>query len=322
MLDRSEVENRGHRSIKRHRSASSGDENLANRRRRLNEDAPTESVRVVRRVDQLVGADYKASVLEYYYAKSAEHPLANGRSPAHGKYRGELVDWMTEACEEFGFQELTLHLGVRLLDRVLLEVNLHRGDLLCLANTCLNIGAKFHEAADDVPPLEDLVLYSGNRMSAREMITMELRVLGTVEYGVRSVTVAHFVHHYAEEGVVYLNDSHPDRGFDADRRELNEYMVKYCKFFAKLSLHNYALQRFPPAVLAAACVASSRLALKFGAVWRKELNDLFRIKDSSDERMFLRCFDALYAFYNETFPARVTKAELGRSSPDSISQLM
>ena len=93
--------------------------------------------------------------------------------------------------------------------------------------------------------------------------------------------------------------------FEADRRlgepladKVLRYMKKYARFFADLSLQEYAFQQYKPSVMAAAIVAASRQALSVLPAWRPELEDLTLHR--ADE--VTGCFKHLYSHFEANFP--------------------
>ena len=59
--------------------------------------------------------------------------------------RGILVDWLVELKHSFRLNCSTLHLSVKLLDRILCDMDVKRKNFQCLGCACMLIASKLEE---------------------------------------------------------------------------------------------------------------------------------------------------------------------------------
>ncbi|XP_017552164.1 cyclin-J isoform X2 [Pygocentrus nattereri] len=136
---------------------------------------------------------------------------------------------------------------------------------------------KFEEREDRVPKLETLnslgCMSSMNLVLTKQgLLHMELLLLETFHWNLYLPTAAHFIEYYLSIAVTEtdLHDGWPMVCLEKTML----YMTKYADYFLEVSLQDHAFLRFAPSLVAAACVASSRVILRLSPSWPPRLQRL------------------------------------------------
>jgi len=238
----------------------------------------------------------------------------NSSQAKYLRHRRIIVDWMCEVGEEYKLAALTIHNGVRYLDRVLGVTDVPKNRLQLVAMACVLVASKAEEAEDVTPTLAELNECSNHAYTSDMLKDMEVAVLRALSWSLMCVNPIHFLHFFQARGIVFQNDLF--EGGQQNRRSSIKYVRKYADFFAELCLQEYAFQRFLPSVLAAAVVAAARRAVKIDPIWNPELEAL----TSYNEQAIFPAYKALYAYYQASFPAAVTGAPGGAQGADAPFQ--
>ncbi|XP_042625491.1 cyclin-J-like isoform X2 [Cyprinus carpio] len=137
--------------------------------------------------------------------------------------------------------------------------------------------SKFEEREDHVPKLETLnslgCMSSMNLVLTKQgLLHMELLLLETFQWNLYLPTAAHFIEYYLPVAVneMDLHDGWPMVCMEKTML----YMSKYTDYFLEVSLQDHAFLRFVPSLVAAACVASSRVILHLSPTWPPRLQRL------------------------------------------------
>ncbi|XP_071793213.1 cyclin-J-like isoform X1 [Asterias amurensis] len=199
-----------------------------------------------------------------------------GQSPQQ-HLRRYLVDWMAILCEKFEIDRHVLHLGVYMLDRfmdryaIVQETQLH-----LLAFTCLQIATKFEEREEKVAKLcnyhSQSTMTSANK---EDYLQMELLLLQFFDWNVAAPTAAHFLGYFLTEA-----SGNGETKYDDSRNNefSNIYIQKYTNYFLEISLQDHAFSFCKPSLVAAACIASSRVCLQFSPTWTAALTKITQFK--------------------------------------------
>ncbi|MEQ2188703.1 hypothetical protein GOODEAATRI_017689, partial [Goodea atripinnis] len=136
---------------------------------------------------------------------------------------------------------------------------------------------KFEEREDHVPKLETLntlgSMSSMNLVLTKQgLLHMELLLLETFSWNLYLPTAAHFIDYYLSIAVLDgdLHDGWPM----ASLEKTKSYMAKYADYFLEVSLQDHIFLCFAPSLVAAACVAASRLILHLSPSWAPRLQRL------------------------------------------------
>uniref|UniRef100_A0A1A7WE48 Cyclin J n=2 Tax=Iconisemion striatum TaxID=60296 RepID=A0A1A7WE48_9TELE len=169
------------------------------------------------------------------------------------------------------------HLAVYLLDLFMDRYDVTIQQLHMVSLACLLLASKFEEREDRVPKLETLnnlgCMSSMNLVLTKQgLLHMELLLLKTFDWNLYLPTAAHFIEYYMSVGVHDgdLHDGWPMSSLDKTKL----YMAKYADYFLEVSLQDHAFLCFAPSLVAAACVAASRLTLHLSPTWPPRLQRL------------------------------------------------
>lgn len=110
------------------------------------------------------------------------------------KDRTDLVEWMAEVQDYLDLSDMTLHLAVANVDRVLAEVDFDPEEFQLLGLASLLVAAKTEE--DMVPSMENLLQMAGGVFSKKDLARVEVELLMTLNWRVRKVTAAVWLHLY------------------------------------------------------------------------------------------------------------------------------
>jgi cyclin A len=148
--------------------------------------------------------------------------------------RGILVDWLVEVAVEYQQSQETLFLSIGYIDAYLSKARCVRSKLQLVGITCMHIASKYQEIYP--PSMNDFCYITDNTYDREDLISMERRVLGVLDYELSVPTTWMFLMRFLRVG-------------EADRS--TEYMGMY---LAELSLLEYNLLQHLPSQVAASAV--------------------------------------------------------------------
>ena len=102
-----------------------------------------------------------------------------------------VTDWMLEVCEDQQCQPQVFFLAASYLDRVLSSLNIKKSQFQLLAAVCILLASKFSQ----VVPIttEQLVIYTDNSVSKKELLQWEIMVLEVLKWEISIPTVNCFL---------------------------------------------------------------------------------------------------------------------------------
>ncbi|XP_030628643.1 cyclin-J [Chanos chanos] len=221
--------------------------------------------------EQLAGDIYHA--LRY---RELSLPFYKGQSPQLS-LRRYFADLIAIVSNHFRLCPTARHLAVYLLDLFMDRYDISVQQLHLVALSCLLLASKFEEREDHVPKLE--TLNSLGCMSAMNLVLtkqgllhMELLLLETVQWNLYLPTAAHFIDYCLS---IAVSDGDLHDGWPMACVEKTElYMSKYADYFLEVSLQDHAFLAYAPSLVAAACVAASRIILRLYPTWPPRLQRL------------------------------------------------
>ncbi|XP_062851324.1 cyclin-J [Trichomycterus rosablanca] len=209
---------------------------------------------------------YKELMLPVYKSQS---PQLNLR-----RYFADLIAILSN---KFRLCPAARHLAVYLLDLFMDRYDISVQQLHMVALSCLLLSSKFEEREDRVPKLDTLnslgCMSSMNLVLTKQgLLHMELLLLETLNWNLYLPTAAHFIDYYLSVAVseMDLHDGWPMVCMEKTML----YMNKYADYFLEVSLQDHAFLQFAPSLVAAACVASSRIILRLSPTWPAHLQRL------------------------------------------------
>jgi len=165
----------------------------------------------------------------------------------NAKMRAILIDWLVEVHMKYKLKTETLFLAVNVIDRFLAKRSITRKKLQLVGVTGMLIAAKFEEIYP--PEVRDFVYITDKAYTKEEILSMEVLMLTTLEFGINCPTVAHFFERY--QRINGCNDAH---------RHLLQYVLE-------LTLPDFKMLRYSPSHLAAAATLLSNKLLKQHPAW-------------------------------------------------------
>ncbi|KAA0718396.1 Cyclin-J [Triplophysa tibetana] len=229
---------------------------------------------------ELEGQWWKGELAEdIYHAlryKELRLPVYKGQSPQLS-LRRYFADLIAIVSNRFNLCPAARHLAVYLLDLFMDGYDISVQQLHMVALSCLLLASKFEEREDRVPKLETLnslgCMSSMNLVLSKQgLLHMELLLLETFQWNLYLPTAAHFIEYYHPFAV---NESDLHDGWPMTCMEKTVvYMSKYADYFLEVSLQDHAFLLFVPSLVAAACVASSRVILRLSPAWPPRLQCL------------------------------------------------
>lgn len=147
--------------------------------------------------------------------------------------REMVVQFLSELADDFGIQNDTLALAVNYLDRFLSLQPLDKSRIQLLGLVCCLLACKFNQRS--IPCLCDLSAASKNKYSVSDVKSMEMDVLGVLDWDIYAPTP----HNFLQNLWIVLE-------FE------DEQLLKYAEFFMDLSYYDYNIvTKYPPSVIAA-----------------------------------------------------------------------
>jgi len=192
--------------------------------------------------DPLCATEYVQDMYHHFRGKEAVtsvRPLyMENQTHINERMRSILVDWLVEVHLKFKLVPETLYLTINLIDRYLERQEVSRPRLQLVGVTSLLIASKYEEIYP--PELRDLVYICDRAYTRTEIITMEEKILKTLEYNITIPSAHAFL-------VRFLKAAH------ADKR-----IVQLSCFILDGTLQSYNLLHYLPSQLAAAAVFVAR----------------------------------------------------------------
>ncbi|KAM9809073.1 cyclin-J [Syngnathus typhle] len=203
-------------------------------------------------------------------------PSFKGQSPQLN-LRRYFADLIAIISNHFRLCPTARHLAVYLLDLFMDRYDVTTQQLHMVSLSCLLLASKFEEREDKVPKLETLNSLGCMRsmnvvMTKQALLHMELFLLESFQWNLYLPTAAHFIEYYLSIAV-HEGDLHDGLPMTCvEKTKL--YMAKYVDYFLEVSLQDHVFLCFEPSLVAAACVAASRLILHVSPTWAPRLQRL------------------------------------------------
>ncbi|CAN9500051.1 unnamed protein product [Ophioblennius macclurei] len=226
--------------------------------------------------DQWWKGQLAADIYQALRFKELKLPSYKGQSPQLN-FRRYFADLIAAVSNRFRLCPTARHLAVYLLDLFMDRYDVTVQQLHMASLSCLLLASKFEDREDRVPKLETLnnlgCMSSMNLVLTKQgLLHMELLLLETFQWNLCLPTAAHFIEYYLsiathEED---LHDGWPMTCLEKTKL----YMAKYADYFLEVSLQDHMFLCFTPSLVAAACVAASRVILHLTPTWPPRLQRL------------------------------------------------
>ncbi|XP_053189033.1 cyclin-J [Scomber japonicus] len=226
--------------------------------------------------DQWWKGQLAADMYQELRYKELKLPSFKGQSPQLN-FRRYFADLIAIVSNRFRLCPAARHLAVYLLDLFMDRYDVTVQQLHMVSLSCLLLASKFEDREDRVPKLDTLnnlgCMSSMNLVLTKQgLLHMELLLLETFQWNLYLPTAAHFIEYYLSIAV-HEGDLHD--GWPMTCMEKTKlYMDKYADYFLEVSLQDHVFLCFAPSLVAAACVAASRLILHLSPTWPPRLQCL------------------------------------------------
>ncbi|XP_074373308.1 G2/mitotic-specific cyclin S13-7-like isoform X2 [Apium graveolens] len=228
--------------------------------------------------NELAAVEYVEDMYKFYKEAESEshvYDYMDFQPEINQKMRAILVDWLIEVHHKFELSPETLYLTVNIVDRYLASTMATRRELQLLGISAMLLASKYEEIW--APEVNDFVCISDRAYSHQQVLVMEKKVLGGLEWNLTVPTPYVFL-------VRFIKASLP-----------NEPDVNNMTFFlAELGMMNYATVMYCPSMVAASAVYGARCTLNKTPRW----NDTLKLHTGFSEARLLDCAKLLVGFHS------------------------
>ncbi|KAM3914086.1 cyclin-J [Leptodactylus fuscus] len=201
--------------------------------------------------------------------KELKLPTYKGQSPQLN-VRRYFADLIAIVSNRFKLCPTARHLAVYLLDLFMDRYDISIQQLHIVSLSCLLLASKFEDKEDRVPKLDQLnslgcMTNMNLVLTKQNLLHMELLLLETFQWNLCLPTPSHFIEYYLSIAVIDtdLHDGWPMICLEKTKI----YMAKYADYFLEVSLQDHMFLTFLPSLVAAACIAASRMILRLMPSW-------------------------------------------------------
>ncbi|XP_062979343.1 cyclin-J-like protein [Elgaria multicarinata webbii] len=217
--------------------------------------------------------DLVAEVHQTLRLKELKLPVYKAHSPQIGmrRYFADLLAIISNRCR---LCPTARHLAVYLLDLFMDSYDVAVKQLYVISIACLLLASKFEEKEDRVPKLEQLNSFAclcnlDLVITKKDLLKMELLLLESFNWNLCLPTPAHYIDYYLFTSV---SGSDLHNGWPITSvAKVRAFMEKYTHYFLEVSLQDHVFRSFRPSLVAAACVAASRICLEISPSWTTQL---------------------------------------------------
>ncbi|CAI9779551.1 unnamed protein product [Fraxinus pennsylvanica] len=236
--------------------------------------------------------------------ESRAHDYMDSQPEINEKMRAILVDWLIQVHHKFELSPETLYLTINIVDRYLAVKTTSRRELQLLGISSMLIASKYEEIW--APEVNDLVCISDRAYTNEQVLRMEKRILGELEWNLTVPTPYMFL-------VRFIKASLPDSCASIFRLGYEPYKVENMVYFlAELGMMNYAIVMHCPSMIAASAVYAARCTLNKVPVWTETL----KIHTGYSEPQLMECAKLLVSFHSMAADHKLKVIYKKYSSPE------
>ncbi|MCD7471187.1 Cyclin-B1-1 [Datura stramonium] len=241
--------------------------------------------------NELAVLEYVEDIYTFYKIAENEsriHDYMDSQPEINARMRAILIDWLIEVHQKFELNQETLYLTINIVDRYLAAATTSRRELQLVGISAMLIASKYEEIW--APEVNDFVCISDRAYSHEQVLAMEKRILGQLEWYLTVPTPYVFLVRFIKAAV---SDA------QADVTVLNSCnatsMENMVYFLAELGLMNYATNIYCSSMIAASAVYVARHALHCSPFW----NDTLKLHTGFSESQLLGCAKLLVSYHME-----------------------
>uniref|UniRef100_A0A8C8U7Y1 Cyclin B3 n=1 Tax=Peromyscus maniculatus bairdii TaxID=230844 RepID=A0A8C8U7Y1_PERMB len=179
---------------------------------------------------------YTKEIFTYLRQREEKFIVTNymdGQMELTSDMRAILVDWLVEVQTSFQMNNESLYLTVKLVDHYLMKAQCKKDHLQLLGSTAYMIAAKLEESYP--PSLPEFLYICEDLYQLRDMVSLEMNILKTLNFDINIPTPYNFLRRYAS-------------CIHASMKTLT-----LSRFICEMTLQEYEYVQERPSKLAAAC---------------------------------------------------------------------
>ncbi|KAI3444295.1 hypothetical protein Pfo_000960 [Paulownia fortunei] len=227
--------------------------------------------------NDLAVVEYVEEMYKFYKSVENEgraHDYMDSQPEINDKMRAILIDWLVQVHHKFELSPETLYLTINIVDRYLASKTIIRRELQLVGLSAMLIASKYEEIW--APEVNELVCISDRTYSNGQVLVMEKRILGELEWNLTVPTPYVFLVRFIKASLT-----------DSDV----ENMVY---FLAELGMMNYETLVYCPSMIAASAVYAARCTLNKTPLW----NETLKLHTGFSEPQLMNCAKLLVTFHS------------------------
>ncbi|PSS15746.1 G2/mitotic-specific cyclin S13-6 like [Actinidia chinensis var. chinensis] len=234
--------------------------------------------------NELAVVEYVEDLYKFYKLvenESRVHDYMDSQPEINERMRAILVDWLIEVHHKFELMPETLYLTLNIVDRYLASKNVLRRELQLVGLSAMLMASKYEEIW--APEVNDFVCISDRAYTHEQVLIMEKRILGELEWNLTVPTPYMFLVRFIKACIPSDHDDHDQ-----------PHMENMVYFLAELGVMNYATVIYCPSMLAASAVYAARCTLNKTPLW----NDTLKLHTGFSESQLMDCAKLLVRFHS------------------------
>ncbi|KAA8517350.1 hypothetical protein F0562_017644 [Nyssa sinensis] len=243
-------------------------------------DKPKEQIVDIDAADvnnELAVVEYVEDIYKFYKEvehESRVHIYMDMQPEINERMRAILIDWLIEVHHKFELMPETLYLTINIVDRYLSMKTVLRKELQLVGISAMLMASKYEEIW--APEVNDFVCISDSAYTHEQVLIMEKRILGELEWNLTVPTPYVFL-------VRFIKASVPDQD-----------MENMGYFLGELGMMNYATLMYCPSMVAASAVYAARCTLNKSPVW----NETLKLHTGFSEPQLMDCAKLLVSSHS------------------------
>ncbi|GAA0168266.1 kinase activator [Lithospermum erythrorhizon] len=226
--------------------------------------------------NELAVVEYIEDMYKFYKLAESEtrfHAYMDSQPEINGRMRAILIDWLVEVHNKFELSPETFYLTINIVDRFLSKKSTSRRELQLVGLGAMLIASKYEEIW--APEVNDFVCISDRAYTYQQVLTMEKRILGELEWYMTVPTPYVFL-------VRFIKASLPDSD-----------VANMAYFLAELGMMNYETVTYCYSMIAASAVYAARCTLNKTNAWTETL----KLHTGFSEPQLIDCAKLLVSFH-------------------------
>ncbi|KAL6539752.1 G2/mitotic-specific cyclin-2 [Orobanche hederae] len=227
--------------------------------------------------NDLAVTEYVEEMYKFYKSVEDEgraYSYMDSQPEINDKMRAILIDWLVQVHHKFELSPETLYLTINIIDRYLASRATSRRELQLVGMSAMLIASKYEEIW--APEVNELVCISDRTYTNEQVLIMEKRILGELEWNLTVPTAYVFLVRFIKASMT-----------DSDV----ENMVY---FLAELGMMNYEILIYSPSKIAASAVYAARFTLNRKPTW----NQTLEMHTGFSEQEIMKCAKLLVGFHS------------------------